>query len=364
MGTALTQDVLCETRGPLGLVTLNRPKALNALTLGMIRVLDPQLQAWARDPAVTAVLIRGAGDRAFCAGGDVRAVHDDGLAWKKGESDGALTRDFFREEYILNHRIKRFPKPFVALLDGITMGGGVGLSVHGSHRVVTEKTLFAMPETGIGLFPDVGGTYFLPRLPGRIGTYLALTGARLKAVDLLHTGIATHHVPGDRLDTLVDDLAAALGRGGAAPEAVSAVLDRHASEPAGEALIEPFRHEIDHSFAFSSVEEIMAALEQYGTGWSQETARTMAGLSPTSLKVTLKQMRVGEGLDFDACMQLEYRMTQAFMAGHDFYEGIRAVLVDKDRTPRWQPATLAEVTEEMVNRHFAPVGTRELVFTD
>lgn len=359
--TAETDDILIERRGPLALVTLNRPKALNALTLPMIRRLDPALADFAADGAVRAVLIRGAGDRAFCAGGDVRAVWEDGRAAKAGTGDGALTRDFFREEYVLNRRINRFPKPFVALLDGIAMGGGVGLSIHGSHRIVTEKTLFAMPETGIGLFPDVGGSWFLPRMPGEVGTYLALTGARLHAADCLYVGAGTRFVPSELMEELTAELEEALAGGGPAKDAVDGVVSRHCRTPGRPPLAE-HRQAIDECFRFDTVEEILTALRRRGDEWAAAQAETLSRMSPTSLKVALEEVRRGAGKDIDACLAMEYRLSQACMAGHDFYEGIRAVLVDKDRSPKWSPATLAEVTDAAVEAHFAPLGPRELSF--
>jgi len=356
----MTQDVVCTVTGAVGLITLNRPKALNALTLDMIRVIDPQLTAWASDPRVKAVVIRGAGDRAFCAGGDVRAVWDAGMARARGEGDAALTREFFREEYRLNRRIKTFHKPYVALLDGITMGGGVGLSVHGSHRVTTEKALLAMPETGIGLFPDVGGTWFLPRLPGQVGTWLGLTGQRLGAADLLPLGIATHHSTSTALDAIVADLASAVSTGDP-HAAVDAVLGRHAADP-GVPTVPQHRADIDRCFQGDTVEGILHRLDAEGTDWAADTARTIRSMSPSSLKMTLRQIRIGAGLtDFDDAMRLEYRLTGHVMAGHDFYEGIRAVLVDKDRKPRWNPPTLAEVDDATVTAWFQP-GPDELTF--
>ena len=354
------EDVLFEVRGAVGVATLNRPKALNALTTDMIRHLHPRLDAWAADPGVKAVVVRGAGDRAFCAGGDIRAIYDSGLAARRGEGDGQAARDFFREEYRLDHRVKTLPKPYVALLDGIAMGGGVGISVHGSHRVVTQKALFAMPETGIGLFPDVGGTFFLPRCPGRIGTWLGLTGARLGAADLLYAGIGTHFVPSEALDALVADLASA-DWSGDAHAAVDAVLARHAADP-GEATLPALRPAIDRCFGFDTVEEIVAALEREGTEWAAQTRAGLLRNSPTSLKVTLSQLRQGQRLSFDEALKLEYRMTRAVLDGHDVYEGIRATIVDKDRNPKWNPATLAEVGEADVARHFRPLGADELSF--
>ncbi|MFV3131859.1 enoyl-CoA hydratase/isomerase family protein [Niveispirillum sp. KHB5.9] len=349
----MSEDVICTVKGAIGHILLNRPKALNALTLGMVEVIAPALDAWATDPAIKAVVIRGAGDRAFCAGGDVRAVWDAGLQKKRGEGSGALASSFFAGEYRLNRQIKNFPKPYVALMDGITMGGGVGLSVHGSHRVVTEKTLLAMPETGIGLFPDVGGTWFLPRMPGRLGLYLGLTGARVHAADLIHTGIGTHHVASASLDAIEAALA-----GG---QDVDAVLAAHAV-PVGEAPLAALQPAIDAAFDAPDVEGIVAGLISQGTGWADKVAETILSMSPTSLKVTFEQLRRGADLDFDDCMRLEYRMTQAVMDGNDFYEGIRAVLVDKDKNPKWNPAKLADVPAATVATYFAVPAGGDLTF--
>ncbi|HYC03257.1 MAG TPA: enoyl-CoA hydratase/isomerase family protein [Azospirillaceae bacterium] len=356
----LFQDALFEVRGGIGLITLNRPKALNALTLEMIRHIHPKLDQWAVDPGVKVVVIRGAGDRAFCAGGDIRAIYDAGLAWKRGEGDASAAHDFFRGEYRLNRRIKTFPKPYVALLDGIFMGGGVGLSVHGSHRVVTPKSLFAMPETGIGLFPDVGGTWFLPRCPGRTGTWMGLTGARLGPADLLWTGLGTHMAASESLDVIVDALAAAdYGTDGHA--AVDAVLEAHKAE-VGEPTLPALQPAIDRCFAADSVEEILAALEAEGSEWALAQRDTLLKMSPTSLKVALAQIRQGEGLSFDDALRLEFRMTHAVIAGNDLFEGVRAVIVDKDRNPKWNPATLAAVGRAEVDRHFRHLGADELHF--
>lgn len=349
----MSEDVLCTVKGAIGHILLNRPKALNALTLGMVEVISPALDAWAADPAIKAVVIRGAGDRAFCAGGDVRAVWDAGWQRKRGEGDGALSAAFFAGEYRLNRQIKRFPKPYVALIDGITMGGGVGLSVHGSHRVVTERTLLAMPETGIGLFPDVGGTYFLPRLPGKLGLYLGLTGARVTGGDLLYTGIGTHGVASSSLDAIE----AALVEG----QDVDAVLAAHAA-PVGEATLPALREAIDAAFDAPDVEGIVAGLISQGTDWADKLAQTILSMSPTSLKVTFEQLRRGADLEFDDCMRLEYRMTQAVMDGNDFYEGIRAVLVDKDKSPKWNPSRLENVSADLVAKHFAVPTGGDLVF--
>ncbi len=351
----MTEPIRFDHRGGVGGVTLNRPRALNALTLDMIVKFDAQLASWAADDEIKAVLIEGVGGKAFCAGGDVLAVYH------AGQEGGALAADFFRSEYTLNRRIHAFPKPYVALLDGITMGGGVGVSIHGDFRVVTENLMFAMPETGIGLFPDIGASWFLPRCPGETGTYLGLTGARLKAPDAIALGLGTHFIPASRLRDLEVALYAAPWGDESARETVRQVLDRF-SEPAGPAPLGAHFDIIDRCFAFDSVEQILAALEADGSEFAVQTLEAMATKSPTALKVALAQLRRAGGLSFDDCMIMEYRLSQAFMAGSDFYEGIRALLVDKDKRPAWSPATLASVTDQIVERNFESLGARDLQF--
>jgi enoyl-CoA hydratase len=327
---------------------------MNALTHAMIRAYQPQLDAWAVDDSVAAVVIRGTGDKAFCAGGDVLEVYHAG---KKG--DGTI-QAFFREEYTLNRTIFRYPKPYIALIDGITMGGGVGLSVHGSHRIVGERSTFAMPETAIGLFPDVGGSYFLPRLPHRCGLYLALTGARIKAADCLALGIATHYLPSARVAELVEILAAAADW--RAPEAtVAAALEDLAGDPGPAPLAEHFAT-IDRAFAGDSVEAILESLHAEGGDWAVKQAAVIEKRSPTSVKIAFAQYHRARGLDFEDCMTLEYRLIQACLAGPDFYEGIRSLLIDKDHAPQWRPASLREVSDEMVAGCFAPLGSDDLRF--
>ena len=337
-------EILFDVADGLALVTLNRPAALNALTLDMIRAFHAKLDAWQNDAAVRLVVVRGAGEKGFCAGGDIRALYDG-----RGTS---VTADFFREEYRLNHAIFHYPKPYLALMDGITMGGGVGVSVHARHRVVCEATVFAMPETGIGLFPDVGGSHFLPRMPGKLGVYIALTGARLRAADCLSGGIADVFVPAARHD----DLIAAL-RGGD----IRSALSRFAGD-AGTAPLAAHRAAIDRCFAGETVEAIVTLLEREGTEWAAATLRAMAGKSPTSQKIALRQIRLGAALGFDDCMRMEYRLSQHLMAAHDFFEGVRAVVIDKDQTPRWHPARLEEVSDSEVEEYFAPLGAAELTF--
>ena len=359
------QEIVLGRHGGLAILTINRPRALNALTLGNYRRFAPALRSWAADPSVHAVVVRGAGERAFCAGGDVRAVYDAGRGIS-GDPD--LPAVFFREEYELIRTIHRFPKPYIAVIDGITMGGGAGISVNGGYRIATERTLFAMPETAIGLFPDVGATRFLNRCPGWIGRYLGLTGARLGADDTLYCGFATHYVPHDRVAELVAALGGAVGKTGGERARIDAVLAGFAENP-GSAPLQALRPAIDRCFAGDSVDAVLDALGAEAAaggadaGWAAETQAGLATKSPTSLKLTLRQLTIGRDYDLEAALTLEYRMTQHVMAGRDFYEGVRAALIDKDQAPRWQPATLAEVSDDMIDAYFAPIGDRELRFT-
>ena len=341
-------EILFDLRDGVAEVTLNRPQALNALTLDMVRIFDPQLAAWEMDDAVRAVVVRGAGDKAFCAGGDIQKLYDGGPR-------SPITQDFFREEYRLNRRIHNYPKPYIAIMDGITMGGGVGLSVHAGIRIAADNTMFAMPETGIGLFPDVGGSWFLPRLPGEIGMYMAMTGARLRPADCVYAEICDAYMPSDRHDDFIAEL-----RAGAAVDTTLARL----SKAPGDAALAEAREAIDGCFAGGSVEEILAALDADGGEWSAKQLGIMAGKSPTAQKVAHRQLREGATLAFDDCMIMEYRMAQYFMEGGDFFEGVRAVVVDKDMAPKWSPASLSDLSDADVARYFAPLGERDLTFPD
>lgn len=347
-------EVLFETRGALGLITLNRPKALNALTRPMCVAMKAQLDAWKDDDAVRTVAVCGAGERAFCAGGDIRSLYESG----KAGTPYAL--EFYRDEYVLNAAIKRYLKPYVALVHGIVMGGGVGVSVHGSHRLVDASTVFAMPETGIGLFPDVGGSYFLPRCPGEIGMYLALTGTRLKADDLIYAGIATDAM--DKLDA--DGIIAALAAGASADKLMAEVSGAYAvkleREGRGLPPLAAQRERIDRVFAGNSVEEILSRLEAEQDDWSAKTADTIRAKSPTATKLAFRQVREGRRRDFEDCMRMEFRMVNRVVAGRDFYEGVRATIIDKDQSPKWQPAALAEVSDSEIDAYFAPLGEKEL----
>jgi enoyl-CoA hydratase len=337
-------DILFERRGAAGLITLNRPQALNALTHAMVAAMKAQLDAWAGDPEISCVVVRG--ERAFCAGGDIRAIAESGRAGTP------YALDFWRDEYILNAAIKHYPKPYLALISGIAMGGGLGVSVHGNYRVVDETALVAMPETGIGFFPDVGGSYFLPRCPGEIGMYLALTGARLRAADALYAGIATHLARAETRPILLD----ALAQG----ENPAELLSRIEVRPTPEASLAGRRVTVDNIFGLPSVEEILEGLDGEGNEWTTATAAAIRAKSPTSLKIAFREVREGKTLSFDDCMRLEFRIASRVLAGHDFFEGVRAALVDKDGNAKWRPATLSEVTHEAVDAIFAPLGEKEL----
>lgn len=349
-------EVLLEVKNKVGLITLNRPKALNALNLNMIRKIYPVLQKWEADPGVNLVVIKGTGGRAFCAGGDVRAVAEAG---QKGDD---LTKMFFKEEYALNYAIGTLKTPYVALINGITMGGGVGLSVHGHFRVATEKTLFAMPETAIGLFPDVGGGYALSRMKGKLGIFLALTGHRLKGYDVKHAGVATHFVTSEKLADLESSLLSLPSD----PDIhmVSKLLDdydKECSDENKEFSLEKFTHQINSCFDKPTMEDIISALEQDGTEWALQQIEVLNKMSPTSMKITLRQLQEGSKLNLAECLKMEYRLSQRFMEGNDFYEGIRAVLVDKDNSPKWSPSSLADVSKEKEDCYFETLGDMELV---
>ncbi len=342
-----TEEVIAERRGRLGLITLNRPKALNALNLAMVAHLDSILAEWVRDNSVDAVAIRGTGERAFCAGGDVRAL----LVPTTAADRRAAADRFFRTEYALNYRIHTFPKPYIAFLDGVTMGGGCGLSWHGSHRVVTARTVMSMPETVLGLFPDVGAAYHLARCPGATGMFLALAGYRMRAADSLALGLGTHYVQSADIDSLVGEMAAA-------PRLDRAAVDRliatHVANP-GPAPIEAWRSEIDSVFGRDTVEAIAASLETVKSDWAKDALKVVRSASPTSLKMTFRQVRDAAELTIAEVFELDYRLVMRTVAGNDFSEGVRSILVDKDQNPRWKPDTLAGVTEAAINRLFAPL---------
>jgi enoyl-CoA hydratase/carnithine racemase len=330
------QTVIARRDGRVGRIVLNRPQALNALDLIMIRACTRALTEWRDDPHVHGVVIEGAGDRAFCAGGDVRALRQYEL---DGEHHKAET--FFREEYELNLMIATYAKPYVALIDGICMGGGIGLSVHAPYRVATEHAAFAMPETAIGFFPDIGATFFLPRLPGEIGTYLGLTGLRLQGADAVHAGLATHFTPRAELPALsralAEDGPAALGSHAAPLPAFSLASQRAA---------------IDRCFGADSMREIVQRLEASGDEWAARTLAALRAVSPSALCWTLEALRRGADMTLPQCQSAELALTRTAMRHPDFAEGVRAMVVDKDRKPRWQPARIEDVDPAVVAAMF------------
>lgn len=351
-------EILFEQRGRLGLITLNRPQALNALTHGMILALDAHLSDWSGDDTIDVVAIRGAGEKAFAAGGDIRALYDAG----QGGKTGARNFRFFADEYRLNTKIKRYPKPYIAIMDGIVMGGGVGVSIHGMRRIAGDRTVFAMPETGIGLFPDVGGTYFLPRLPGRVGMWLGLTGARLKTADAVVCGICDFHIPTPVMEELLDALAR-IEIGDREPmEVIDWIIQSLARVPEEDTVLDQHRARIDRCFGGDSVEGILSALDADEHYWAGEQAAAIATKSPTSTRIAFRQIREGATLGFKDCMRLEYRLARYCMTHPDFYEGVRAAILDKDGAPIWSPATLADATEDHVAEAFAPLGPDDLDF--
>ena len=342
----MTGEVLCRVEGAVGRITLNRPGALHALNTAMCRTMIEALLAWRGDSAVEAVLIDHSGERGFCAGGDIRMLAESGAG------DGAQAREFFHTEYRLNHLLFTYPKTVAAFMDGVTMGGGVGISAPARFRVATERTTFAMPETGIGLFPDVGGGWFLPRLPGKTGLWLALTGGRIKAADCIALGIATDFVRSERLEALKAAMIAD-------PAAIETILTENEDDP-GQAPLAAHREDIDRLFGAHSVEGIVEALEADGGEWAQGQLATLKTKSPQTMKVAFRQLALGAEMpSFAANMVMEYRIGARVVQRPDFLEGVRAVIVDKDNAPRWSPATLEGVTGAMLDEIFAPLPPGE-----
>ncbi len=328
-----TEDSLIVSReGRVGRLMLNRPKALNALELDMIRGMTKALNEWREDPHVHAVVITGAGERAFCAGGDVRFLRDGQLSGDRTEVEA-----FFKEEYALNLMIATYPKPFIALIDGICMGGGIGVSVYGPYRVATEHASFGMPETAIGFFPDIGGTYFMPRLPNEMGNYLGLTGLRISGADSVHAGFATHYVPRARLPALSTALA---------KDGISALA--RFSEALPPYSLEEHMTTLDHCFSAPTVLEIVARLEAVDADWAQAALKALRAVSPSALCWTLEALRRGADMNLPQALDAEFLLTRTTMAHPDFVEGVRALVVDKDRQPKWQPPRLEDVKPETI----------------
>ncbi|GAB3298586.1 enoyl-CoA hydratase/isomerase family protein [Parasphingorhabdus pacifica] len=340
----MTSEILLEERGALGRITLNRPKAINSLTLGMVREMSAALEQWRADDRIQVVLIDGAGERGLCAGGDVRAIYD---AAKAG--DETVPETFWSEEYRLNAVLPHYPKPIVSIMDGICMGGGVGIAAHDSHRVVTERSKIGMPEVGIGFVPDVGGTFLLSRTPGELGTHAALTGAPISGADAIECGLADHYVPSDKLEAMVDRLATA---------DVDAVL-REFSERPPAANLAGHREWIDAAYSANTVEDILERLRARPEQEARDAAEMISTKSPLSLKLTLCSLR-SRPETLEAALDQEYRVSLACVRIGDFVEGVRATLVDKDRDPKWQAERLEDVEPELIDKFFAPLGAGEL----
>jgi enoyl-CoA hydratase len=347
-------DLIARKEGSAGILRLNRPKAINAVTLEMFHDIDKALDVFEADPAVSVILLEGAGERGLCAGGDIRAL------WESSKVKGDLGKILWREEYILNARIKKFVKPYVAFMDGIVMGGGVGLSAHSSHRVVTDKTKLAMPEVGLGFFPDVGGTWLLSHSPGEIGTYFGLTGQTMNGPDAIHAGFADAVVPSANLAALREALTKV--RTGISSAEIKALIAGFATgERAGP--VAAMQDKIDRWFAYDRMEDIVAALQRDGSELALSTLKTLNEKSPRGMVVTLKLLRLARtARSLEECLVREYRAALEVFASDDFREGVRAAVIDKDRNPKWSPPRIEDVTPAMVAPYFAEIGANELKF--
>jgi enoyl-CoA hydratase len=347
-------DLIARKEGSVGVLRLNRPKAINAVTLEMFHDIDKALDIFEADPTVAVILLEGAGERGLCAGGDIRAL------WESSKVKGDLGKILWRDEYILNARIKKFPKPYVAFMDGIVMGGGVGLSAHSSHRVVTDKTKLAMPEVGLGFFPDVGGTWLLSHSPGEIGTYFGLTGQTMNGPDAVHARFADAVVPSERLPALREALTK-LGPGTTSADVRKLIEGFSTGETAGPVAAQQAK--IDALFSRDRMEDIVAALQRDGSDFAQVTLKTLGAKSPRGMVVTLKLLRLARtASSLEECLVREYRAALEVFASDDFREGVRAAVIDKDRNPKWSPPRIEDVTPEMVAPYFAEIGADELRF--
>jgi enoyl-CoA hydratase len=336
--------------GHCGLITLDRPRALNALTHEMVKGMAAALDDFAQDPDILTVAVRGSSPRAFCAGADIRRVYEHG---KEGRHDAQLA--FLRDEFRNCYRIHTYPKPYVALIDGIVMGGGAGISIHGTHRVVGDAITFAMPETAIGFFPDIGASFFLPRLPDRFGVYLAMTASRIDLGDMLALGLANAHVPSVRFDSLIEKFADG-------EEAGKAIASESIASPPSSIMKE--REIVSRAFAFSGAKRIFTALADAahrGSAFAETALEVLYSRSPSSVAIALKQMQLGASLSLAEALQLDYRIAARILRSHDFYEGVRVTLVDKGDTPDWRPAIIDDVSADEIETYFAPLGDEELM---
>jgi enoyl-CoA hydratase len=347
-------DLIVRREGAAGIIRLNRPKAINAVTLEMFRDVDKALDAFEADPDVVVIVLEGAGERGLCAGGDIRALYEN------SKVKGDLGKILWREEYILNARIAKFPKPYVAFMDGIVMGGGVGLSAHSSHRIVTERTKLAMPEVGLGFFPDVGGTFLLSHAPGEIGTYFGLTGHTMNGSDAIYARFADAVVPSSKLAILREALTKV--RPGTRSDEIKILIDGFATgETSGP--VAAMQGKIDAWFARDRMQDIVASLQRDGSELAQSTLKTLNEKSPRGMVVALKLLRLARtASSLEECLVREYRAALEVFKSDDFREGVRAAVIDKDRNPKWSPARIEDVTSEMVAPYFAEIGADELVF--
>ena len=347
-------DLIVRREGAAGVIRLNRPKTINAMTLEMSEGIDRALDQFEADPAVVLVLLEGAGERGLCAGGDIRGLYESSRA------GGDLGARFWRQEYVMNARIAKYPKPYVAFMDGLVMGGGVGLSAHSRHRVVTDRTRLAMPEVGLGFFPDVGGTWLLARAPGEIGTYFGLTGQTMNGPDAIHARFADAVVPAAKLPALREALTKV--RIGTTSNEIDALIKGFATgETAGP--VAAMQSEIDALFAPDRMEDIVSALQRDGSEFSQATLKTLGEKSPRGMVVTLKLLRLArKAASLEECLVREYRAANEVFRSDDFREGVRAAGIDKDRNPKWSPPRIEDVTPAMLAPYFAEIGADELVF--
>jgi enoyl-CoA hydratase len=353
--TPIEGDLIARREGACGVIRLNRPKAINAVTLEMFRDIEKAIDAFEADPAVSVILLEGAGERGLCAGGDIRAL------WENSKVKGDLGKILWREEYILNARIKKFAKPYVSFMDGIVMGGGVGLSAHSSHRVVTEKTKLAMPEVGLGFFPDVGGTWLLSHSPGEIGTYFGLTGTTMNGPDAIHARFADAVVLSARLPDLREALTRV--RAGVTSADITALIGGFATGAAAGPVAE-MQSTIDGWFAHDRMEDIVAALRHDGSELALATLKTLNEKSPRGMVVTLKLLRLARtSHTLEECLVREYRAALEVFASDDFREGVRAAVIDKDRNPTWSPPRIEDFAPDMVAPYFAEIGADELKFS-
>tara|TARA_A100001015_G_scaffold307399_1_gene403236 strand:+ start:452 stop:1504 length:1053 start_codon:yes stop_codon:yes gene_type:complete len=345
-------ELLVEKQNSTIILTLNREKVLNALNLNMVRIISKNILQWKNDDNVSGVLIRGLGDKSFCAGGDIVSVYHN-----RRDKNSTLFYDFFREEYLLNYEISQFGKPWISLLNGIAMGGGLGLSVHGSHRIVSEKTITAMPETAIGLFPDVGGGYFLSRMQGYLGTYLALTGITLDGENSLYAGIGTNILENSSVNDFVKEI---LDLGKYNKNDIDNLIVKYDNYKTINPSLKKDKLLINKNFNKENIQEIFKSLKIENSDWSKKQLSILNKKSPTSMAVATKQLILSKELDIKECLKMEFRICQAMMSKHDFYEGVRANLVDKDRNPNWKPKNISELDDIEVDSHFKNLKDKEL----